>query len=104
MSDEGESDFGIGLPEPLSPEEIPEGGYDHLERPPRAKFLPWHRPRKHYVRNAQWANAIREVMRDRDGSERLKYVGLPGVDLLDLRHILKFVCEPHERHLEFIGF
>lgn len=78
--------------------------YDHPDRPTRNTFLAWHRPRKQYVREAQWTNAVRQVMDDRDPDDKLKYIGLPGIDLLDLRQILRTVCEPSGRKLQYIGF
>ncbi|NHC12659.1 PP_RS20740 family protein [Motilibacter deserti] len=100
MSDETTND--IGLPEPL--EDLPEGGYERQEKAPRDSFSPWHRPRKQYVREKQWTRAVAEILAGRDSADRLKYLGLPGIDLLDLRHLLKTVCEPTDRGLEFIGF
>ena len=34
----------------------------------------------------------------------LKYLGLPGSDLLDLRHLHAEVCQPHELGFRFLGF
>lgn len=78
--------------------------YEHPDHPTRNSFLPWHRPRKQYVREYQWSTAVREVMERRDADDKLKYVGLPGIDLLDLRQILRTVCEPSGRKLQYIGF
>jgi hypothetical protein len=85
--------------------EIP--SYDAPMPPKRAKdeFLPWHRPRKQYVRHYQWCHEVRELIRANapaDGT--LKYLGLPGVDLLDLRHFHSVLCEEHKVKLRFLGF
>lgn len=90
---------------PLPPEiEQDETPYEYAEARRRDAFQPWHRPRKQYVRDKQWTNAITEILRDRDLKDRLKYLGLPGIDLLDLRHILSEVCEPTGRVLEYVGY
>ena len=68
-------------------------------------FLPWHRPRKQYVRNHQWCHEIiRMVTETAPVGGVLKYLGLPGVDLLDLRHFHTAVCEPHQIDMRFLGF
>ncbi|NVH98168.1 PP_RS20740 family protein [Burkholderia pseudomallei] len=73
---------------------------------PEAKeFLPWHRPRKQYVRHHQWCEQIGRMLDDApltDGT--LKYLGLPGVDLLDLRHFHATLCETRNINLRFLGF
>jgi hypothetical protein len=81
--------------------------YEAPMPPRRAKdeFLPWHRPRKQYVRHHQWCHEVRELIRANapaDGA--LKYLGLPGVDLLDLRHFHEVLCEEHKVKLRFLGF
>lgn len=73
-------------------------------RPSRSDFFAWHHPRKQYVREKQWTNAVRGVMQRRDLADRIKYVGLPGIDLLDVRQLLRTVCEPIGRHLQYVGF
>lgn len=78
--------------------------YRHPPQPTRNAFLAWHRPRKQYVREKQWSNAVLEVMTGRDQEDKIKYIGLPGIDLLDLRQMLRTVCEPQGRQLHYIGF
>jgi hypothetical protein len=73
----------------------------------RAKdnFLAWHRPRKQYVRHHQWCREIKalvEIKAPKEGT--LKYLGLPGLDLLDLRHFHTAICETHSVMLRFLGF
>lgn len=75
--------------------------------PSQAKgdFLPWHRPRKQYVRHHQWCHEVAKLLKDKPPSEgTLKYLGLPGVDLLDLRHFHSAVCVEHGVKLRFLGF
>lgn len=68
-------------------------------------FLPWHRPRKQYVRHYQWCH---EIIRMISGTPPvggvLKYLGLPGLDLLDLRHFHTAVCQAKNVELRFLGF
>ena len=68
-------------------------------------FLPWHRPRKHFVRHEQWQQQI-EILVDARQLEQqtICYLGLPGTDLLDIRHFHKTLCEPKELMLRFLGF
>lgn len=73
---------------------------------PRTKeFLPWHLPRKQFVRHHQWCEQIVRMLKDvplSDGT--LKYFGLPGMDLLDLRYFHSAVCEEQNVNLRFLGF
>lgn len=75
--------------------------------PSQAKgdFWPWHRPRKQYVRQQQWCRELDLLIREKPPSGGvLKYLGLPGDDLLDLRHFHSAICEPHSVKLRFLGF
>jgi hypothetical protein len=73
--------------------------------PPAKEFLPWHRPRKHYVRQFQWRDQINRLLDDIQLTEStLKYLGLPGTDLLDLRYFHSQICEPRNVSLRFLGF
>ena len=68
-------------------------------------FLPWHRPRKQYVRQHQWCREVVRMITDTPPTGGvLKYLGLPGVDLLDLRHFHSEVCGNHNVKLRFLGF
>lgn len=68
-------------------------------------FLPWHRPRKQYIRHHQWCHEIIRMVTDTPPlGGVLKYLGLPGVDLLDLRHFHTAVCEAHQIDMRFLGF
>lgn len=69
------------------------------------EFLPWHRPRKQYVRRHQWGEQVGRMLDESplvDGT--LKYLGLPGLDLLDLRYFHATLCEPRGIKLRFLGF
>lgn len=78
--------------------------YQQPGRPSRSDFFAWHHPRKQYIREKQWTSAVKSVMQGRDLADRIKYVGLPGIDLLDIRQLLRTVCEPIGRHLQYVGF
>jgi hypothetical protein len=100
-----EDDTSDGFP---LPDEVDYSGtapaYVQPVRPTRSDFYAWHHPRKQYVREKQWTNAVNGVMRGRDAADRIKYVGLPGIDLLDVRQLLRTVCEPTGRRLQYVGF
>ncbi len=67
-------------------------------------FLPWHHPRKHFVRSEQWAFILEKHLQlnpKADGT--IKWLGLPGDDLLDLRYIAERICEPMQQRLLFLG-
>lgn len=69
------------------------------------KFQPWHRPRKQYVRQTQWSMEISRLVRDlRLANGELRYLTLPGSDLLDIRHIAESVCSPNGMTLRYLGF
>jgi hypothetical protein len=73
--------------------------------PAKREFLPWHRPRKQFVRQYQWCEQIGrllELVEVADGT--LKYLGLPGIDLLDLRYFHSEICEKRNLALRFLGF
>ena len=78
--------------------------YEAAKPKPR-KFLAWHRPRKHFVRHRQWCALIASLMDDVSLSNRpLRYLGLPGTDLLDIRHFYRALCEPKSIKFQFLGF
>lgn len=95
----------IQLPEEGLADDIV-GDFEY-EAPQRQKkeFLPWHRPRKQFVRDRQWMSEIKDLIskqKPEDGT--LKYLGLPGIDLLDLRYFHNTICQPNELKLRFLGF
>lgn len=80
------------------------GAYE-ATRPPRKEFLPWHRPRKQFVREKQWALQIDKMLSEiPPQGQTLRYLGLPGSDLLDLRHFHETLCVPRQLSLRFLGF
>ena len=68
------------------------------------EFKPWHKPRKQFVRNKQWSELLRRLYQNRESSDPLRYLGLPGTDLIDLRYLHKQLCSDNERALHFLGF
>jgi hypothetical protein len=73
--------------------------------PIQRDFLPWHRPRKQYVRHHQWLEQIKRLLDETPRAEQtLRYLGLPGVDLLDLRYFHTHVCGPRGMTMRFLGF
>jgi len=68
-------------------------------------FLPWHKPRKQFVRDRQWSDLIlRMVEKIELENNQLRYLGLPGDDLLDLRHFHDTICVPKNLTMKFLGF
>jgi hypothetical protein len=47
---------------------------------------------------------IDKLLDEHESDGVLRYMTLPGVDLLDLRHVYKAVCEPRSMRLRFLGF
>jgi hypothetical protein len=82
---------------------FPETGYEP-GRPPSRNFQPWHRPRKQYVRREQWTALLHRLFRDRPVTDPIRYLGLPGVDLIDLRYLYDEMCRATDRRLRFLGF
>jgi hypothetical protein len=71
----------------------------------KKEFLPWHKPRKQFVRKIQWANQIIDLIKEiKPETGLIKYLGLPGDDFLDLRHFHEKICTPHKLKLKFLGF
>jgi hypothetical protein len=73
--------------------------------PRKKEFLPWHRPRKQFVREKQWTEQISNLIAETPSENGIiKYLGLPGDDLLDLRHFHDNICVPKNLKLKFLGF
>lgn len=98
-----ESNDENGNPDDLAADIVGIEEYDFSVVPPKKQFLPWHRPRKQFVRNDQWGVFIAELL-DEVKPETLTYFGLPGVDLLDIRFFGNEICEPRRLKLRFLGF
>lgn len=73
--------------------------------PAKKAFKAWHKPRKQYVRDIQWRAQIEALLEDgRQEGNTLRYLGLPGDDLLDLRYFHSEICAPRNIGLRFLGF
>ncbi len=68
------------------------------------EFKPWHKPRKQYVRREQLSVLLRRLYRKREAADPLRYLGLPGTDLIDLRYLYEQLCRANDRQLSFLGF
>src|SRR4051794_37136519 len=90
-------------------DELLEGIYQEIkpvlsEQAARA-FLPWHKPRKQYIRLKQWCAEVRKLIkliRLTDG-DVLRYLGFPGEDFLDVR-TLHGVCAAEKIWIRYLGF
>ncbi|CAG9262091.1 PP_RS20740 family protein [Paraburkholderia caribensis] len=77
----------------------------HVSFEIRTKFLPWHKPRKQWVRANQWADSIGRLVDNlslKQAGRSLRYLSLPGPDLLDVRSIQP-ICEAKGVALQFLG-
>lgn len=71
----------------------------------RREFAPWHRPRKQVVRQIQWGSEIEWLLNRKSPEDlSLRYLGLPGADLLDIRYFYGRFCRGGEHYLTFLGF
>ena len=68
------------------------------------EFKPWHKPRKQFVRREQLSTLLRRLYRRRGPRDPLRYLGLPGTDLIDLRYLYEQICRGNERPFQFLGF
>ena len=73
-------------------------------QPEPKRFMPWHRPRKQFVRREQWTASLQSLYADREPGDPLRYLGLPGTDLIDLRYLHQEICLPYDRPMWFLGF
>ena len=73
-------------------------------RTPPKEFKPWHKPRKQFVRSKQWSALLRRLYENRGARDPLRYLGLPGTDLIDLRYLHAQLCRDNDRQLCFLGF
>ena len=77
--------------------------YVRPQTPPK-KFRPWHRPRKQFVRREQLVGLLLRLYEQREPAAPLRYLGLPGTDLIDLRYLHEQLCSANGRPLRFLGF
>ena len=68
------------------------------------QFKPWHKPRKQFVRREQWSVLLQSMYADREPGDPLRYLGLPGTDLIDLRYLHQKICLKIDRPMRFLGF
>lgn len=81
-------------------------GTDHPSVEPLGKksFAPWHKTRKHFIRITQWCHHTRRLLRHLALNDRpLRYLGLPGDEMLDLR-VLAGVCANQSVRMSVVGF
>ncbi|EIU7140314.1 PP_RS20740 family protein [Pseudomonas aeruginosa] len=72
----------------LSQEEIPADVVAPEETVADNGFLPWHKPRKQWVRDKQWWSQISShILPHLTGIDTVRYFGLPGDDILDVRYL-----------------
>ena len=82
---------------------------EHVLPGKRQKILkktwkPWHRPRKQWIRLRQWNAQIGQLINELNLTDRpLRYLSLPGEDLLDIRVIRK-LCGVKGVQLKCLGF
>jgi len=79
-----------------------------LASPEPLKFQPWHKPRKQYIRVEQWLRHINGIvgklgLHNFADGEPLRYMTLPGPDLLDIRMVADF-CSSKSIKLRYTGF
>lgn len=73
-------------------------------RPKKDVFFPWHKPRKQYVRTKQWIRIIERHFDSVVTNNEIKYLSLPGDDLLDVKELHDKICLPKDVNLNFLGF
>lgn len=71
---------------------------------PERKVKPWHKPRKQWIRRHQWLKEIDNLcglLNFKDGRP-LRYLSLPGEDLLDVR-VIRECCATRRIKLKYLG-
>lgn len=72
----------------LSSDEIPADVASPEEAVADSEFLPWHKPRKQWIRDKQWWRQISlHILPHLTGNDTVRYFGLPGDDILDVRYL-----------------
>lgn len=78
-------DFGLSQDEIIG--NVPEAEAE-ASPPDEEFFLPWHKPRKQWVRDKQWwAQISSHILPHLTGVDTVRYFGLPGDDILDVRYL-----------------
>lgn len=75
---------------------------DGPAKPNPKEFMPWHKPRKQFIRKFQWGKATRKLISDLNLST-INYMTLPGRDLLDVIE-LGTICQDLNKELRYLGF
>ncbi|WP_442770180.1 PP_RS20740 family protein [Zoogloea ramigera] len=76
-----------------------------LEPPARREFKPWHKPRKQYIRQFQWCQAINDLVGSTffpPDNRVLRYLSLPSEDMLDIRTLADSLSSGLK--LKYLGF
>ena len=85
---------------------------DELAVPVALTIQPWHRPRKQFIREHQWAHFVRRLITKQLGqpglqlpheSPEVRYLTLPGIDYLDAR-LIGELCNELGCELTATGF
>jgi len=86
-----------------SGEEFPK--YQIDAQPIKKSFKSWHKLRKQYVREEQWCKSIDWLLQNNKLDGRpLRYLGLPGHELLDIRMFHDAICLPKKIKFRYMGF
>lgn len=79
---------------------------DQVSIQEKPKYAPWHKPRKQWVREKQWWGSISGTFLEGDAQspekKTLRYFGLPGEELLDIRHLRNRLCD-HNGNISIFG-
>ncbi|HCT9046412.1 PP_RS20740 family protein [Morganella morganii] len=69
-------------------------------------FMPWHKPRKQYIRDRQWVEHLVRLIRQSKFKhvDTINYFGLPGGDLLDINYIHKGLSRTSKYNGKKLGF
>lgn len=71
----------------------------------KTDFKPWHRPHKQYIRETQWLRDASILVRDVcPEDDVVRYLTLPGEDLLDIRYLAHGLYVRHGTRLFFHGY
>lgn len=84
--------------DPSLPPSLPDGP----ATPVIKEFMPWHKPRKQFIRKKQWAKAARDLLSSMN-NDQVNYMTLPGKDLLDIE-VMAETCRENGKKLNFLGF
>ncbi len=76
----------------------------HISPAPAKEFKPWHKPRKQWMRLNQWIKETEALIPSlRFDGRPLRYLSLPGEDMLDIRVMAK-LCQKKALRLKCLGY